>query len=157
MNPRWGSMREPNVDPAIEAAAKRVLDSVDDLRTVRMRVENMDVSAILNEPTLVTEALMFEFAALPYASPALREYAQRVHAGECRWPDIESLVHPLPPEVVDLKSSPRFIWPWDPRDNPPPPPPPPPPAPRPADPGVVGPSDWPDDFDDYPGEKSWLV
>ncbi len=161
MKPQWGSMREPDLDPEIEAAARRVLDSVDDLRTVRMRVENLDVAAVLNEPTLVTEGLMFEFASLPTASPALRDFALRVRAGECRWPEIESLVSPPPPEVVDLKSSARFIWPWGLPENLPPPvvPPsiPPPPTSRPAETGVVGPSDWPDDFDDYPDDRSWLV
>lgn len=154
MRPQFGSNRDPNLDPAVEAAARRVLDSVDDLRTVRLRVERMDVSGILNEPTLVTEELLFELAALPYASPGLRAYAERVRAGECRWSEIELLAWPLPPEVVDLKSSPRFIWPWDPQANPPAPPSSPPP---PRDPGVIGPSDWPDDFDEYPDQKSWLV
>ncbi|MFC8047600.1 hypothetical protein [Nocardia sp. NPDC057353] len=150
MRPNWESHRDPDVEPAIEAAARRVLDSVDDLRTVRLRVERMDVSALLRQPTVVTEELMAEFAALPHASPELREYAERVRAGECAWADIERSARPLPPEVADLKSSPRFVWPWTPQPEPPAPPP------RPRS-GVVGPSDWPDDFEEYPDGKSWLV
>lgn len=150
MRPHWESRRDPELDPDVEGAARRVLDSVDELRTVRLRVERMDVSAILREPTVVTEELMAEFATLPHASPGLREYAERVRAGECAWADIERLAWPLPPEVADLKSSPRFVWPWTPRPEPPAPPPG-------QGAGVVGPSDWPDDFEDYPDGKSWLV
>ncbi|WP_245839156.1 hypothetical protein [Nocardia donostiensis] len=159
MKSNWDSMRDPNLDPEIEAAARRVMDSIDGLRTARIRAENMDVASVLHEPTVVTDELMFEFAALPYASPELRYYAERVRNGECRWQEIELLMRPLPPEVLDLRSSPNFIWPWKPE------PPPPPPAAS-TSPGqqrqrnadrVVGPSDWPDDFDDYPGSKSWLV
>ncbi|MFR9752276.1 hypothetical protein ACL02S_14740 [Nocardia sp. 004] len=159
MNPHWSSMREPDLDPEIEAAARRVMDGVDDLRTARLRAERMDVAEILRQPTPVTAELMSDLAALPHASPELRAYAERVRTGECRWSEIELFARPLPPEAVELKASPNFLWEW--HSQPPPPPPSPPPAPssprtKRAD-NVVGPSDWPDDFDEYPGPKSWLV
>ncbi|MGY1896624.1 hypothetical protein ACW9HR_05505 [Nocardia gipuzkoensis] len=156
MKPNWGSMREPDLDPEIEAAARRVMDGVDDLRTAHLRVERMNVAEILRRPTPVTEELMFDLAALPHASPELRAYAELVHNGECQWAEIEVLARPLPPEVADLKASPNFIWNWNPQ--PPPTPPASPPSNRPRRAGnVVGPSDWPDDFDEYPGQKSWLI
>ncbi len=162
MTSRWGSMREPNLDPAVEALVRGVMSAVDDLRTARIQLENLDVSALLHEVTEVTEEFMSNLAAAPGASPALRAYAERVRVGECRWCDIEQLARPVPPEVAELKNSPQFEWKWNPEPPPPPAPPPPatPPPPlrrtSPRD-DVVGPSDWPDDFDDYPTGKSWLV
>ncbi|QBS42443.1 hypothetical protein [Nocardia sp. CS682] len=147
-------IHEPNLDPEIEAVARRVMNGVDELKTVRLEVERMDVSAILSRPTVVTTEFMFELAAAPAASPELQAYGARVRSGECFWPAIELLAHPLPPEVIDLKNSPQFIWEWTP-EPPPPPQPPPPPRTRRGD-NTVGPSDWPDDFDEYPGHKSWL-
>ncbi|MBB5917434.1 hypothetical protein BJY24_006346 [Nocardia transvalensis] len=142
-------MREPNLDPTVEALVREVMGAVDDLRTARIRLENLDVSEILHEPTVVDDEFMSNLAAADAASPELRAYAERVRAGDCEWRDIERLARPVPPEVAGLKGSPHFVWRWDSA-------PPPPPAPRPrAGDDVVGPSDWPDDFDDYPTDKPW--
>ncbi|PPJ40112.1 hypothetical protein C5E45_03310 [Nocardia nova] len=153
MTPRWGSMREPDLDPAVEALVREVMDAVDDVRTARIRLENLDVSEILHEPTVVDEEFMSNLAAADIASPELRSYAERVRNGECHWRDIEFLARPVPPEVLELKTSPHFIWRWNP-EPPPPPAPPPTPRPRPEE-TVVGPSDWPDDFDEYPTDTPW--
>lgn len=152
MRPQWGSNREPNADPAIEAAYRQLMGAVDNLRTARIRLQNFDMQAYLNEPTEVTEDFMRILAERPGASPQLSAYLLRVQSGECRWSDIE-LFWPLPPEVDELKTSDRFIWKWSPK------PPEPPSEPRRArpDPKAVGPSDWPDDFDDYPTQRSWLI
>ncbi|MEU7141375.1 hypothetical protein ABZ942_18110 [Nocardia sp. NPDC046473] len=154
MRPLRGSGPDPNVDPAVEAAYRGLMDAVDDLRTVRIRLDNFDLQAFLDEPTEIDEEFMRLLAARPGASPELVAFAIRVQNGECRWPDIEALARPWPPELAELRTSDRFIWKWTPET----------PVTQPdshisarADPSVVGPSDWPDDFDDYPGRKSWLV
>ncbi|MFI9413575.1 hypothetical protein [Nocardia gamkensis] len=155
-------MREPNLDATVEALVRDVMSAVDDLRTARIQLENLDVHALLHEVTEVTEEFMSNLAAAPGASAALQDYAERVREGEYRWCDIEHLARPVPPEVVELKNSPQFEWKWNPEPpspTVPPPPTTPPPPPRPTSPRdkVVGPSDWPDDFDEYPKGKSWLV
>lgn len=159
MRPNWHSASEPDLDPAVEAAVAPVRDAIDDLRTARIQAENMDVHAILTDPTLVTEEFMSNLASLPQASPALQAYSLRVGDGECRWPEIESVARPIPPEVADLKTSPAFIWRWDPEPPATDPlswPPTDGPTTRPGE-KVASPTDWPDDFDDYPQQKSWLV
>lgn len=149
-------MREPNLDPDVEALVRNVMGAVDEVRTARIRLENVDVPAVLHEPTEVTQEFMSDLAASEVASPALRAYADRVRNGECFWWEIEVRARPVPPEVADLKNSPNFLWRWNP--EPPPVENPPPPRPSPIPGGeVVGPSDWPDDLDEYPGTKSWLV
>lgn len=56
-------------------------------------------------------------------------------------------------EVAELTLSPAYEWKWSPGER----------AEPDASPrrgpqqGVVGPSDWPDDLDDYPTSRSWLV
>lgn len=150
MTPNWSSNREPDLDPAVAAAVRGVMDAIADLDTARIRLEHTDIEALLNEPAVVDEEFMSNLAATPIASPELQAYAARVADGECRWSDIEQLARPVPPEVHDMKTSPRFIWHWTPE------PPPPPPTPRKRNADTVGPSDWPDDFDSYPTPKSWL-
>ena len=147
---------DPNLDPRIEAVFRKLMNAADDLETVRLRVERTDVAEILNQPSPVTDDLMSALAAAPNASSELAAYAARVTAGEVRWCDIEQLARPVPREVAELKASPNFIWQWTPQ---PPSPPPSQPVLRPTatKDNVVGPSDWPDDFDDYPTQKSWLV
>ncbi|MGV9675353.1 hypothetical protein ACWDSJ_08740 [Nocardia sp. NPDC003482] len=142
---------EPNLDPTVESLMREVMSAVDDLRTARIRLDDLDVDALLREPTIVTEDFMAALADAEAASPALRAYAERVRAGECGWADIESLARPVPPEVAELKGSPRFVWVWEVKAAPPEPP-----RGRLGE-GVVGPSDWPDDFDEYPGDEPWWL
>ncbi|MCX5042097.1 hypothetical protein OG921_02675 [Aldersonia sp. NBC_00410] len=89
-----------------------LMDSADDLEAARESVENLDVHSLLSEPTVVTEEYMADLAAMPIASPELRDFAERVAAGECHWSDIEVLARPLPHEVAELKESPNFVWTW---------------------------------------------
>ncbi|GAA5103835.1 hypothetical protein GCM10023319_72010 [Nocardia iowensis] len=156
-------MREPDLDPEVEAIARKVMDAVDNLRTATIRLANVDVDELFDGPTEVTEEFIAMVAGMDTASPALKTYAERVGSGECRWCDIETLARPVPPEVAEMKSSPLFIWKWTPEPPRAPAPPPGPPLPltetstrRPRrGETVVGPSDWPDDFDDYPDERRW--
>ncbi|MFI5779014.1 hypothetical protein [Nocardia sp. NPDC051570] len=153
MRPQRGRDHEPDLDPTVEALVRDLMGAVDDLRTARIQLDNLDVAEILHERTVVTEDFMSALADAEGASPALREYAARVRAGECRWPDIEYLARPIPPEVGDLEASPNYIWPWSHTT-----PAPPDPTSRPTPGGnVVGPSDWPDDLDEYPTEKPWWI
>ncbi|MGW4845483.1 hypothetical protein [Nocardia brasiliensis] len=155
--PQWGSMREPDLDPTAEALARQVMDAVDNLRTATIRLDSIDPAELFERATEVTEEFISMVAGMDTASAALKAYAERVASGECRWSDIETLANPVPPEVAEMKGSPEFIWRWSPE---PPAEPAPPSAttwtptrrPRPDD-NVVGPSDWPDDFDDYPDER----
>lgn len=161
--PQWGSMREPDIDPAVDAIARKVMQAVDNLRTATIRLADIDVEELFGGPTEVTEEFISLVAGMDTASPALKVYAERVAGGECQWRDIETLANPVPPEVAEMKNSPQFIWTWTPE---PPQAPAPPPAPTWSPPQspirrprtgetVVGPSDWPDDFDEYPGERRW--
>ncbi|MBF6127824.1 hypothetical protein [Nocardia brasiliensis] len=155
--PQWDSMREPDLDPEVEAIARKVMAAVDNLRTATIRLADINIDALFDGATEVNEEFITMVAGMDTASPALKAYAARVAAGECRWSDIETLANPVPPEVAEMKGSPEFIWRWSPE---PPAEPTPPSAttwtptrrPRPDD-NVVGPSDWPDDFDDYPDER----
>ncbi|MBF6086910.1 hypothetical protein IU438_07445 [Nocardia cyriacigeorgica] len=161
--PQWGSMREPDIDPAVEAIARKVMEAVDNLRTATIRLAALDVEQLFDGPTEVTEEFISIVAGMDTASPALKEYAERVANGECRWRDIETLANPVPPEVAEMKNSPQFTWMWTPEPPQTPTPPPTPTWPSPQTPirrprageTVVGPSDWPDDFDEYPGEQRW--
>ncbi|MFI5720982.1 hypothetical protein [Nocardia sp. NPDC051750] len=154
-------MFESDLDPKLEAVARRVLNAVGDLETARLRLERTELAELWSEPIPVTEGLLQRMADSPASSPELKAYAMRVAAGECRWCDIERLAMPLPPEVPELKALPAYEWNWGaaPPAPPPPPPPPLPPVQRPraGREQVVGPSDWPDDLDEYPEGKSWLV
>ncbi|WP_280434078.1 hypothetical protein [Nocardia carnea] len=153
MKPQWSSDRNRDADPTVEAAFRNLLGAVDNLRTARIRMDNFDMQAFLDEPTEVTDEFMRVLAMRPGASPELTDYWMRVQRGECQWSEIEIWARPLPPEVAEIKSSDRFIWNWNAE---PPAPEPPPQRPR-RESGTVGPSDWPDDFDDYPEQRSWLV
>ncbi len=149
-------MFDSNLDPNVEAAARKVFSAAADLETASLRVERTDIEQLWDAPTPVTGGLLAELAAMPNASPELKAYAERVRSGECQWEQIELLARPIPPEIAELKSSPSFTWQWDPEPEQPPTP-----APvrrtQPKDDNVVGPTDWPDDFDDYPTQRSWLV
>ncbi|WP_410872289.1 hypothetical protein [Nocardia sp. A7] len=159
--PQWGSMREPDLDAEVEAFARKVMDAADNLRTATIRLTSIDVDELFNSATEVTEEFISMVAGMDTASPALKAYADRVAAGECRWCDIETLARPVPPEVAEMKSLPQeFTWKWAPEPPQAPPPPTWPPTQtstgrfRPAD-GAVGPSDWPDEFEDYPDDRPW--
>jgi hypothetical protein len=120
MTSRRPDRHEPDLDPDIEQAFRRLMDRADDLETARLRAERLDVHALLSEPTLVTEEFMSDLARIPHASAELRAYAERVYSGECRWSEIETLARPLPTEVAELKDSPNFVWTWNaPTDDPP--------------------------------------
>ncbi|WP_336085289.1 hypothetical protein [Nocardia sp. SSK8] len=145
-----------DADPQQLRAFQRLMGAVDALSTLRIRSENMTVDELCAVP--VTDDFMNRLAASPTASAALQAYAQRVAFGEARWNDIELWADPQPPEVAELKASPRHEWLYH-------------PAPRPTPPAepvraltygtvfrrgqIVGPSDWDDDDDNQP--RSWLV
>ncbi|WP_068275447.1 hypothetical protein [Aldersonia kunmingensis] len=140
MTPNRPDRYEPDLDPDIEQAYRRLMDRSDELATARLRVERLDVHAILSEPTLVTEEFMSNLASTEHASPELRNFADRVHSGECRWSEIEFRARPLPHEVAELKESPNFVWTW-------------------GGPAVTPPSPSPRqdaDDDDYEPPQSWL-
>ncbi|MEV0945340.1 hypothetical protein [Rhodococcus sp. NPDC049939] len=140
-------MKERDLDPSVETAFRKLSDAADRLETVRIRTERTVIADLVNEPTPVTEGLMFELASMPNSSPELRAYAARVDSGECTWREIEQRARPVPPEVAELKDSPYFTWPWAPAPQPP----------EPKTVSSVGPTNWPDDYDEYPTPKSWLV
>lgn len=150
-------MFEPDLDPKIEAVARRVMNAVGDLETARLRLERTELTELWSEPIPVTEGLLQRMADSSASSPELKAYAMRVAAGECRWCDIERLARPLPPEVPELKSLPAFEWKWNAVPPAPVAPPSLPPVQRPraGREEVVGPSDWPDDFDEYPEGRTW--
>jgi hypothetical protein len=145
---------DPNLEPGVESMARRVLAAAERLETASLRVERTVLEDLWSDPVPVTEELMASVASVPNASPELRHYSARVEAGECRWQDIEQFARPVPPEVAELKNSPSYIWTWDAPASAPETPMPPPKSRR--DDNVVGPSDWPDDFDEYPGQRTWL-
>ncbi|GAA5058987.1 hypothetical protein [Nocardia callitridis] len=156
-------MREPDLDPAVEEIAKKVMDAIDNLNTATIRLSNIDIDELFDGPTEVTEEFISMVAGMETASPALKVYAERVETGECRWAEIESMADPIPPEVAEMKSSPLFAWNWTLEPQQPPTPPAgvawPPPQntirrPRSGE-TVVGPSDWPEDFEDYPDDRPW--
>lgn len=165
-------MIDPNLDPEVEAQLRAFMASAADLSTATIQLDNLALDDIVR-PIQVDENYLTRIAAEPDASPQLRHYAAQVDGGYCTWAEIESrLASNLPPEIVTLKSSPGYQWPWRVSEPEPPESPPPisAPAPRPAEPGrsparprrqepeTVGPSDWPDDFDDHPdSQRSWLV
>ncbi|MFD4457005.1 hypothetical protein [Nocardia sp. NPDC058480] len=141
-------------DPQHLRAFHRLMGAVDALATLRIRSENTTIDELCAVP--VTDEFMNRLAAAPAASAALQIYAQRVVRGEARWNDIELWANPVPPEVAELKASPRHEWLYCPVAKPTPP----------NEPGraltygsvfrrgeIVGPSDG--DDDDTP--QSWLV
>ncbi|WP_280397963.1 hypothetical protein [Nocardia carnea] len=80
--PQWGSMREPDIDPAVDAIARKVMDAVDNLRTATIRLARLDVEQLFDGPTEVTEEFISIVAGMDTASPALKEYAERVASEE---------------------------------------------------------------------------
>ncbi|QIS06956.1 hypothetical protein F5X71_35735 [Nocardia brasiliensis] len=157
--PQWDSMREPDLDPEVEAMARKVMAAVDNLRTATIRLSDIDIDQLFDGATEVTEEFISMVAGMDTASPALKAYAERVASGECRWSEIETRAHPMPPEVAEMKDSPQFTWKWTPEASQVPAAPTelpwsPTRRPRPSD-NVVGPSDWPDDFEEYPEERPW--
>ncbi|MBC7300848.1 MAG: hypothetical protein H5T78_07830 [Nocardia sp.] len=144
-----------DADPHHLRAFQRLMGQVDALATLRIRSENTTIDELCAVP--VTDEFMNRLAASPTASVALQMYAQRVLSGGARWNDIELWANPVPPEVAELKASPRHEWLYCPVAKPTPP----------DEPAraltygsvfrrgeIVGPSD--DDDDDNP-PRSWLV
>ncbi|MFD3592334.1 hypothetical protein ACFWU5_06360 [Nocardia sp. NPDC058640] len=109
MKPEWSSDREPNLDPAVEEAVRGVMAAIADLDTAVIRAQNLDIQAILDQPTEVNDSYMLSLSMMSDASSELQAYAARVQRGECQWSEIE-LAQPLPPEVYELKTSPLFDW-----------------------------------------------
>ncbi|MEV0332086.1 hypothetical protein [Nocardia sp. NPDC050717] len=145
MKPQWEQSYDPDLDPAVEAAARRVDRAIADLDTASLQVASIDVHAILSTPTVVTEEFMANLAAVPGMSAELYAYAERVRAGECRWSEIESCARPVPPEVVDLKASPQFVWNWSLHDS----------YAQPTSP-LAGPAYFDDDEEENQMPDSWL-
>lgn len=139
-------MKSHDLDPAMEAAFRKLSDAADRLETVRLRTENTEIADLINEPLPVTDGFMSGLAAMPNSSAELKTYAARVDSGECQWSEIELRASPVPPEVAELKESPNFVWLWTTPTSPP----------KPTIEYDVSPADWPDEFDDYPTKKSWL-
>ncbi|NLE80728.1 MAG: hypothetical protein GX610_14325 [Rhodococcus sp.] len=142
-------MKEADLDASVDAAFQKLSNAADRLATARIRTSRIDVNELINEPIEVDDGLMYNLASLPTASPELRAYCIRVYAGECQWCDVERLSVPVPSEVAELKASPHFMWRWE--------SPAPAPEARRTPSGSVGPTDWPDDHDEYPTPRSWLV
>lgn len=135
------------LDPAVEHAYRRLMDATDRLSTARLRSQQYR-HGDWDKRTDVDEQLMWRLADDANASNELREYADRVRSGECAWSEIESKLPVLPREIQEMKASPNFWWPWS--------------SPEPIqvhrpqrEPGVIGPNDWPDDFEDYPTDRPW--
>lgn len=106
-----------DIPPFLRSAYNRLMDAIDDSATARIRaakVREGDWDDLID----ITDAIMERTAQLEDASPAIRAYAARVAADECRWHEIESRCHPIPPEVDHIKSS--GIYRWYPNATPPP-------------------------------------
>ncbi|WP_446225572.1 hypothetical protein ACTWPB_11075 [Nocardia sp. IBHARD005] len=108
-----------DADPQHLRAFQRLMGAVDSLASLRMRSENTTIEELCAVP--VTDEFMNRLAASPTASVALQMYAQRVVLGEARWNDIELWANPVPPEVAQLKASPRYDWLYRPVAKPTPP------------------------------------
>ncbi|QRE83103.1 hypothetical protein F1734_24595 [Rhodococcus ruber] len=105
-----------DVPSHLDGPLDRIHRAVTDLDTAVIRAQRF---AGANRCIQVDDAVMEQLAASGEASPALRQYASRVAAGQCRWSEIEAVAHPVPPEVAELKANPRFRWfPASPRTTP---------------------------------------
>lgn len=155
-----------DIPPAAEAAIRQFRSSLADLSTFTHELRNKP----LPRPAefVVDEQYLTQLAALPGASRLLRTYADGVDRGDYSWRQVVEGRWQKPPEILQLLEQGvpfRLADPAVPSpavaDDPAPqwrPVPAATPAPGRRDPGVVGPSDWPDDLDDYPdGTKSWLT
>ncbi|MDH6283670.1 hypothetical protein [Prescottella agglutinans] len=98
-----------DIPPHLRAAYNRLMSTADDLATARIRAEKQR-SGDWDTRTEVDDAIMDELAVMPSASNELRAYATRVATGECRWNEIEWRAAVVPPEIVELQRSARFVW-----------------------------------------------
>lgn len=101
--------RIESTDPLVANALQAVTDALDRSAEVRAEVGRASLSPA-TEPRVADNSLMYFLASRPEASPEIRDYANRVSSGECRWQDIDSACRPLPPEVVELKQEPLLVW-----------------------------------------------
>ncbi|MFD1815784.1 hypothetical protein [Rhodococcus gannanensis] len=106
-----------DIPPFLRSAYGRLRDAIDDAESARIRAAKFR-QGDWDKRIDVTDAIMERTAGLDDASPAIRAYAARVAAGECRWYEIESRSNPVPPEVDFFKNSP--IYRWYPNATPPP-------------------------------------
>ena len=88
-----------DVPSHLDGPLDRIHRAVTDLDTAVIRAQRF---AGANRCIQVDDAVMEQLAASSDASPALRQYASRVAAGQCRWSEIEAVAHPVPPEVAEL-------------------------------------------------------
>lgn len=160
-------MIEHNLDPEIEEAVASALSAAADLATARIQLDNLELGDILT-PLVVDAAFLQQLANAQDASREMQDCARQVSNGR-HWEEIEQWARPMPPELVAIRGSASFEWTFPPcaeqsvhmpdspghgysasdpstaRSE----------SFRPS-PGVVGPSDWPDDEDEYPEEVNWF-
>lgn len=140
-----------------------VLAAAADLATARIQLENRDPSEIY-APVIVDAEFLQDWANRSDISPEFRACAQQISTART-WETIESWAKPLPPEILEMKSSRNYQWVF--------------PGPvadshiqnsmeckpfiapyRTSTPIVrdntVGPSDMPDDMDEYQTETDWF-
>ena len=108
---------EPD-DAVLRQALRRMTDVFDRMAETRAQVQRTPLPSF-DQPRVADSSMLYDIASLPGASAALKAYAQRVGAGECRWDEIEILSVPVPPEVAEFKRDPLLIW--FPASPPPPP------------------------------------
>lgn len=98
-----------DVPPGLRSIYNKVTNAAAQVETAAIRLDR--VSNGDQDPRVdATDELMNALAAKEGASPELRQYAERVANGECRWDQIESRMKILPIQVIELKQSPRVIW-----------------------------------------------
>ncbi|OYD67880.1 hypothetical protein [Rhodococcus sp. OK302] len=98
-----------DVPPELRSIYNKIMNAAAQVDTAAIRLDRVS-NGDWDPRTDVTDELMDALAAKEGASPELRQYAERVANGECRWDQIESRVKVLPIEVIELKQSPRVIW-----------------------------------------------
>lgn len=98
-----------DVPPELRSIYNKIMNAAAQVETAAIRLDRVS-NGDWDSRTDVTDELMDALAAKEGASPELRQYAERVANGECRWDQIESRVKVLPIEVIELKQSPRVIW-----------------------------------------------
>ncbi|NLU82615.1 hypothetical protein [Rhodococcus sp. HNM0569] len=98
-----------DVPPFLQSSFDRIMGAADDLATARIQAAKQR-SGDWDMRTVIDDAFMDRLAESPVASDQLKAYAARVAAGECTWPQIDTKVTTLPPEIPELRDSPQFRW-----------------------------------------------